>query len=203
MGSAFLFRATRVLAQGDTGSSHEGPVCPVVPLQQRVCWGCSPCRRRKKIPIAIIQWHACHCVDLNNRVVPMDTGYQWPTASGSHGVGTTPPVLGTERGALGSVPSPGGSPPCAVCSAREGGRQQVRRGDGVEAMLESPAVFWVRAEGCGGGSVSVPRSSSRSNCDFSLFPLLWLRPLTPTAANRAGLERGECSTSSPPQYLRF
>lgn len=85
----------------------------------------------------------------------------------------------------------------------KGGRQQVRRGDGVEAMLESPAVFWVRAEGCGGGSVSVPRSSSRSNCDFSLFPLLWLRPLTPTAANRAGLERGECSTSSPPQYLRF
>lgn len=85
----------------------------------------------------------------------------------------------------------------------KGGRQQVRRGDGVEAMLESPAVFWVRAEGCGGGSVSVPRSSSRSNCDFSLFPLLWLRPLTPTAANRAGLERGECSTTSPPQYLRF
>lgn len=131
VGSAFLFRATRVLAQGDTGSSHKGPVCPVVPLQQRVCWGCSPCRRRKKIPIAIIQWHACHCVDLNNRVVPMDTGYQWPNASGSHGVGTTPPVLGTERGALGSVPSPGGSPPCAVCSAREGGEaagEEGRRG---------------------------------------------------------------------------
>lgn len=28
------------------------------------------------MPVAIIQWHACLCTDLNNPAVPMDTGYQ-------------------------------------------------------------------------------------------------------------------------------
>lgn len=72
------------------------------------------------------------------------------------GVGTTATLVTLWVKGLSSVPSPVIQCIASMCCVSYQGRGEmvVRRGGGVEEMLESPDVLWVQAAGSGGGSVS-------------------------------------------------